>query len=119
MTNLIGSPYFPDLTDHVLFLEDISEGIGRLKRMWHQWEWTLQTKKISAVFLVSFLNEEGKNIGSDFAMIYGRSRGHRTFRSLFHDFGHVQPNATLGIGAQCEITSGTQLTWKLDSPRSL
>lgn len=37
LTNLIGTPYFPNLKDHVLFFEDVGENLGRMERHANQW----------------------------------------------------------------------------------
>lgn len=51
LTSLIGTPWLPDLTDHVLMIEDVSEPLYRIDRMLFQMAAATQLKGIAGVRL--------------------------------------------------------------------
>lgn len=51
LTSLLGTPWLPDLTDHVLLIEDVSEPLYRIDRMLWQMTNATQLKGIAAVRL--------------------------------------------------------------------
>jgi len=51
LTTLIGTPWLPDLTDHVLMIEDVSEPLYRIDRMLFQMAQATQLKGIAGVRL--------------------------------------------------------------------
>jgi muramoyltetrapeptide carboxypeptidase len=54
LCHLLGTPYFPSLSGHVLFLEDHSEALYRLDRMLHHLRLTGVLQGVKAVILGSF-----------------------------------------------------------------
>ncbi|MCW3846047.1 LD-carboxypeptidase [Sphingomonas sp. LB-2] len=51
LTTLIGTPYMPDLTDHVLMIEDVGEPLYRIDRMLFQMAHATQLKGIAGIRL--------------------------------------------------------------------
>lgn len=51
LTNLIGTPWLPDLTDHILMIEDVSEPLYRIDRMLFQLAHATQLKGIAGIRL--------------------------------------------------------------------
>lgn len=51
LTSLIGTPWLPDLTDHVLMIEEVSEPLYRIDRMLFQMAHATQLKGIAGVRL--------------------------------------------------------------------
>ncbi len=51
LTTLIGTPWLPDLTDHVLMIEDVSEPLYRIDRMLFQLAHATQLKGIAGIRL--------------------------------------------------------------------
>ena len=51
LTSMIGTPWLPDLTDHVLMIEEVSEPLYRIDRMLFQMAHATQLKGIAGVRL--------------------------------------------------------------------
>jgi muramoyltetrapeptide carboxypeptidase len=49
LTCLIGTPFFPDLTNHILLFEDVNENEGRLFRMLNQWIYSKVLLNVKAI----------------------------------------------------------------------
>lgn len=104
LTNLIGTPWFPSLKGHLLFLEDISEPPGRLLRSFSQW---LQSGVLEGV--------KGIILGSFKGCIDGqRGISERDLKNLLADrsptaafsteaFGHQPLNTPIPIGIRGTI----------------
>lgn len=56
LSHLAGTPYFPDLTGHVLFLEDINEDLYKIDRMLTQLKLMGVLDSVAGVVLGEFIN---------------------------------------------------------------
>ncbi|CAN5428015.1 LD-carboxypeptidase [soil metagenome] len=66
LTSMIGTKYLPDLTDHVLYIEEVGEPLYRIDRMLFQMAHATQLKGIAGVRLgaVSEVTDNGEKDGS-------------------------------------------------------
>lgn len=103
ITQLIGTPFFPDLKNHVLFIEDLDEHPGRLLRAWQTWSLSGLTKNLGAV-VVGNLRNMGPAIPNNAPFVLNRFAKF-TNTPIFHsvDFGHVSPNYPLVVGSTVTI----------------
>lgn len=102
--SLIGTPYMPDLTGSILFLEDIHESVPRINRMLDQLFYTKIIDQISGILF------------GDFAWVYEKEENF-TIKELIKErfnryqkpvlfglkCGHCVPTATLPLGMKCSI----------------
>lgn len=110
LTAIIGSPYLPDWTDAILFLEDVNEDPYRVDRMMTQLKLAGVLGRINGfVFGSCSKCEPGKGYGS------------LTLEEILADhirplqipawhgamIGHDQPQFTLPLGVQVEIDAST------------
>jgi muramoyltetrapeptide carboxypeptidase len=111
ITNLIGTPYFPnDLSNHILFFEDIGESPARLLRYFNQWIQSGALDGVSAI-VIGCLQSLGDDIEDSADYVYEQF-SKRTTIPIFKskNFGHIKPNSPLLIGANAKI-SGKKLIW--------
>ncbi|MFE4108221.1 S66 peptidase family protein [Almyronema epifaneia] len=112
IAGIVGSPYMPDLTGAVLFLEDVGESIYRIDRMLTQLKLAGMLDQLSG-----FIFGQCSHCGP------GEDYGSLTLEEVLQDhiaplgipawmgaaIGHVEPILTLPIGAEVliEATAGT------------
>ena len=114
LTNLIGTPYFPDsLANHIVFIEDTDEHPARLMRAFNQW---LQSGALNnvAALVVGHLRNMGQNI-PDCAEFVLKQFALRSTIPVFHSpqFGHTKPNFPIMLGSS-GVISGDTLSWTFD-----
>jgi muramoyltetrapeptide carboxypeptidase len=114
LTNLIGTPYFPEsLADTIIFIEDTDEHPARLMRALNQW---LQSGVLvgARAMIIGHLRNLGSQI-PDCADFVLRQIAERVSIPVFHSplFGHTSPNYPLMIGAKATIRD-SRLTWRID-----
>lgn len=109
LTNLIGTPFFPNLEGHIVFLEDIAENPGKLVRYFDQWIHSGMLKNVEAIVVGSLESCEGEGIS--YYDIVKRLQS-KTEIPIFYtkDFGHGIPNYPIGYGTHAIIENG-ELTW--------
>lgn len=68
LISLAGTPYFPNLSGHILILEDIGEELSRLDRMLWQLNEVCPFKNLSGLIFGQFidLKDTGRPLGLDF-----------------------------------------------------
>jgi muramoyltetrapeptide carboxypeptidase len=68
LVSLIGTPYFPNLSGHILILEDIGEELSRLDRMLWQLNEVCPFRNLSALLFGEFvdLQDTGRPLGLSF-----------------------------------------------------
>lgn len=107
LTHLLGTPYFPDLTDKILFLEDVSEAVYRLDRMLTQLWLAGQLAGVRGIVLGKF---------TDCKPTYSLAAS-RTLAEVLEErcrqlnipavrgllIGHVEEQTTLPIGCQVAL----------------
>jgi muramoyltetrapeptide carboxypeptidase len=113
LTSLIGTPYFPDLKDHILFIEDVDESPARLMRYLNQWIQSGVVRGVRAL-VVGSLKDLGENIPDSATYVLKEMARRLGPIPVFHSssFGHVSPNFTLPIGAHATLSQG-RLAWHL------
>ncbi|MGF1457836.1 MAG: LD-carboxypeptidase [Leptolyngbyaceae cyanobacterium] len=110
IAGIVGSPYFPDMTGHILFLEDVGESIYRIDRM-------LTQLKLAGVLdqLAGFIFGQCTNCGPS------GGYGGLTLEQVLADhiaplgipawsnaaIGHVEPILTLPLGTEVTIDATT------------
>lgn len=105
LTSLIGTPYFPtDLSNHILFFEDIGENPGRLMRALNQWQQSGALRGATAI-IMGYLKNMGDRIPDCADFVYqefAKRLSIPVFKSM--DFGHISPNQPMLIGATATIS---------------
>jgi muramoyltetrapeptide carboxypeptidase len=110
VTNLVGSPYFPDLKGKILFLEDVGEEPYRIDRMLTQLLLSGQLKDLAGIALGHFSNCYPKEYQASFFNTLSLEEVLRdrlapleipTLYNLM--FGHVQENAVLPLGVEATL----------------
>ncbi|MCL2297166.1 MAG: LD-carboxypeptidase [Proteobacteria bacterium] len=109
IVHLIGTPYFPNVDNGILFLEDVNEEPYRIERMLYQLHHSGVLARQRAVLLGHFAelktSEQITEYTLDTAIDHiQRISGVPFFRGL--PFGHVRDKLTLPVGAPCELTIG-------------
>ena len=110
LTQLIGTPYFPKLDRHILFLEDINETPGKLQRYFYQWLQSGVLKGCGAIvfgdFSSTFMKKRKENETiNNFAKLSGLN----CFRTNY--LGHIDNNYPMLIGAETFIKD-ERLYWR-------
>lgn len=104
---LLGTPYWPDLSGHILFLEDVGEPLYKIDRMFTQLKLAGILDRVAGVVLGEF-----KDCGDE-TMVYARLQellGRRDIPVLANfPAGHGNNNVPLPIGRACVLNS-TALT---------
>ena len=112
LCNLVGTPYFPNNLDGaVLFLEEVGENPGRILRYWNQLLQSGLLKNVRAVIWGHL-----KDLESELSPTEVKAElAHRSHIPSWSsdDFGHLSPNWSLGIGANCLIhPNENYLSWR-------
>lgn len=109
LCSLIGTPFFPnDLKGNILFLEDVNENEGQVRRHIFQLEQSGYLEQCTAVIFGCF---SGRNAISQSSIIkLAGEIGRPCYSSS--EFGHTCSNRPLLVGAEASIESD-QLTWHL------
>jgi len=106
LSHLIGTPFEPDFSNHILFLEDIGEKPYRVHRMLLQMKLAGKFSKLKGVLLGSFkdcVNESGASLDAVFKDIFGELK----IPVLgFAPFGHEIYNLPVPIGLNARIGAG-------------
>ncbi len=108
LTHLIGTPYFPQIDDGILFVEDVGEHPYRIERMLLQLLHAGVLGRQQAVLLGDFSQYRlGQyDNGYDFDSMLSFLRGYLPVPVLTGlPFGHIPDKATLPIGCIAHLTS--------------
>jgi muramoyltetrapeptide carboxypeptidase len=102
---LVGTPYLPNITEGILFLEDINEAPYRVERMLYQLFHAGILQKQRAILLGDFRCDDSISANS-----YGLRDVVAHFRERLQipiltglPFGHIRDKLTLPIGATCRL----------------
>ncbi len=114
LTNLIGTPYFPDsLSGALLFWEDIGEHPARILRFARQWLQSGALRGVKGLILGRFVACEVPDVASE-AMLREQLAERIGLPVWFCPlFGHCSPNWPLPIGRPLRI-EGDSLSWDLE-----
>jgi muramoyltetrapeptide carboxypeptidase len=116
LTNLIGTPYFPEnLNRAILFWEDIDESPARILRQVNHWIQSKVLLGVQAIILGRFTLSQSRpdldtrKLGTEIFL--------RTSIPVFltQEFGHCSPNIPLLLGGQAQINRSS-LSWTRRRP---
>lgn len=108
VASLVGTPYFPNVSGGILFLEDIAEHPYRIERMFYQLFHSGVLQQQRAVLLGDFSEYRlGPNdAGYDFGSVVAHLRERLAIPILTGlPFGHTRRKVTLPMGARCDVTT--------------
>ena len=108
ITALIGTQYFPNLRDHILFLEDIRENPGTVNRMINQWIQSGSLEGVKGVVLGNFVKYGSSQDYARLVKKVEEKTGIPCFSSRY--FGHISLNYPLLIGSRATIKNSS-LKW--------
>lgn len=107
LTALAGSPFMPDMTDKILFLEDVGEAIYRVDRMLSTLQLSGALEAVGGIVFGGFtdVGYDGDGYGA-FALMdifehYGKLAGVPTFYGA--PFGHIASNGIMPVGTRAQI----------------
>ena len=111
LTALAGSPYMPDMTGKILFLEDVGEAIYRVDRMLSTLQLSGALEAVNGIVFGGFtdVGNDGSGYGA-FALMdifehYGKIANVPTFYGA--PFGHIASNGIMPIGTRARIDAKT------------
>ncbi|HEX4884373.1 MAG TPA: LD-carboxypeptidase [Casimicrobiaceae bacterium] len=109
VAHLVGTPYLPQVTGGLLFLEDVSEHPYRVERMLYQLHYAGILARQKAVLLGAFTeyalypHDDGYDL--DAVVAHARERfGVPVYTGL--PFGHVRDKLTLPVGGRATLVPG-------------
>ncbi len=112
LVSLLGTPYCPDFTDSVLFLEDVNEPAYKIDRMLTQMKLAGIFGSIQGVIIGHFSGNESdapSSVAERIVMEYTEQGQIPVISNYPH--GHALPNITLPVGALVEFeASGNHAT---------
>ena len=106
VAHLVGTPYFPQVDNGILFLEDVGEHPYRVERMFHQLLHAGVIARQRAVLLGAFTeyqlhaNDAGYDLDAAIAHLRARTDV-PVYGGL--PFGHVPDKLTLPVGGHCAL----------------
>ncbi len=109
LTSIVGSKYFPDLKESILFLEEVSEPPYKIDRMLNHLKLNNVFKKIKGIVLGSFIDCTEKD----------RNKKTLTLEQIFEDYfsklnipvfssfphGHIKNLITIPIGSKIKLNA--------------
>lgn len=105
LTSLLGTPYAPDFTDKILFLEEIGEATYRIDRMLSQLKLAGSLDAVNGIILGDFNNcEPSSPLDMPLLEVFQDRLGGLGI-PVIHNFqsGHCRPMMTLPLGARARI----------------
>ncbi|MDR3353322.1 MAG: LD-carboxypeptidase [Zoogloeaceae bacterium] len=107
VTHLLGTPYFPEIENGILFLEDVGEHPYRIERMLYQllYSGVLARQQVVLLGAFSAIRLVEHDCGYDLAAAVRHIREKSCVPFLSGlPFGHVRDKLTLPVGAICRLT---------------
>ncbi|KAF3999577.1 muramoyltetrapeptide carboxypeptidase [Glaciimonas immobilis] len=109
INHLIGTPYFPQIEDGILFIEDIGEHPYRIERMMLQLQYAGILDRQRAIVMGKFSQYQlaEHDNGYDFDAMLAYLRSHISVPILTGlPFGHIRDKLTLPVGGHAKLVSG-------------
>lgn len=108
ITNLLGTPYLPDMQGHILCIEEVDEAIYRCDRMLTQLSNAGVFDQVAGVVLGTFsgcgVQPGGRISGFTLMDVFENHFGQRGIPSFFGlNFGHIQNKFTLPFGVRVSL----------------
>ena len=105
LASLVGTPYFPDLSDAVLFLEDVAEAPYRVDRMLTQLRLAGCLNGVRGVVLGRFTHVKPE-LATDFGPLFDELASWISGPVVDGlAVGHCSPNLTVPVGARVRLDS--------------
>lgn len=104
--SLVGTPYFPQVDNGILFLEDVAEHPYRIERMMYQLHFAGVLARQRAVLLGAFTEyaQNANDGGYDFAAMVAQLRSVTGVPILTGlPFGHIRDKVTLPVGGRARL----------------
>ena len=108
VSHLVGTPYLPDISGGILFLEDVGEHPYRVERMLYQLLHAGVLARSRAVLLGAFTEYQlnASDGGYDLVTAIEQVRAHAAVPVFTgFPFGHVREKLTLPVGGRCTLRS--------------
>jgi muramoyltetrapeptide carboxypeptidase len=102
LSALCGTPYFPDLTGAVLFIEDVGEKPYRLDRMWMQLVLAGALNGVAGVMIGHLTNCDGPD-HTALEVLSDLARALNVPAAAGFRFGHEAPNFAVPFGAEATL----------------
>lgn len=102
---LCGTPYFPDLTDRLLIVEDIGEPVRKLDRHLTQLRLAGVPQKLAGLVFAQFTDCENESLRINLFRDFARMVPGPVLSGL--PFGHELPSLSFVYGEHAEIRNGT------------
>lgn len=104
---LAGSPWFPDLTDAILFIEDIAEPIYKVERILWQLRLAGAFRSLKGLMVGQFTDYRPSADYADMESMIARFMEPYSFPCAFGlPFGHIEANAPLLLGVDSCLEVG-------------
>lgn len=108
LCSLIGTPYLPDLSDSILFVEDIGESVYKIDRCFSQFAHAGILQKINGLVLGQFMDSQSKNATpsldlQDVVEHYTKNLSIPVLGNF--PYGHGKAKFTLPIGVRVKLDS--------------
>ena len=119
MTNLVGTPYLPDFTGAILFLEDVDEAEYRVDRMLTQLGQAGILRKVAGVVFGQCTNCRAEGGGSGFTLNEVLTQHFEPLGVPVYSgamFGHVEDQFSMPVGCRAEIDAEEGTIRLLESP---
>ena len=108
VSHLVGTPYLPDISGGILFLEDVGEHPYRVERMLYQLLHAGVLARSRAILLGAFTEYQlnANDGGYDLVAAIEQVRAHAAVPVFTgFPFGHVREKLTLPVGGRCTLRS--------------
>lgn len=122
LSSLCGTPYFPELNNKILFLEDAEEVNTELvDRALTQLKQVGALERLSGVVFGKFTKETGFSNVDSLEQLVLRIFEKYSFPILSNfDFGHSEPTETIPVGIRCTLnTNRLNVTFSVDNNEQL
>lgn len=109
ITSILGTPYFPEVDQIILFLEDINEPMYRIERAMLQLKLASITDRVTGIIFGRFLNEN-QNVDIWPALEYLFPEDIPVVLNM--PYGHYSKSCALPIGVKARLTTNPlNLSW--------
>lgn len=112
LTSLIGSKYFPDLKESILFLEEVSEPPYKIDRMLNQLKLNNVLRKVKGIILGNFVDCEEKDATKKTLTLEKVFEDYFSNLNIpvFHSFphGHINDLVTFPFGVKVKLNLGRE-----------
>ena len=106
LLRLAGTPYFPDLSDKILLIEDINERVYRLDLMLQQLKLQPSFKHLKGIIFGQFTNSQTDDEDGSVADCVQDFLSHTNLPAISDfNFGHTKSRHVLPMGAEVEMNA--------------